>query len=183
MCCFVVYLLIEKVDNCFLCNVFFFSNIDTNENLSLLLNFLYSVNELSSGFFTCRLEMVLLKCFLQRLFSKLPDCHKEHIIKMFPPEESIEVWRVLGFQHLSPTQVQPLLEPIVSMTGECIRSFEQEVNEEDIVNIVSTNSDVNDIFFNRVVAHFFYFVKLINYILKMVLQSFFLQRHNEFISN
>lgn len=67
---------------------------------------------------------------------------------MFPPEESIEVWRVLGFQQLSPSQVQPLLEPIVSMTAVCIRSFEQEVNEEDIVNIVSTNSYVNDSFFN-----------------------------------
>ncbi|KAH1000766.1 hypothetical protein HUJ04_013059 [Dendroctonus ponderosae] len=110
------------------------SNISPEECLSLLINLLYAIQEMQCGFFTNRPEISYLKCLVQRLYSILPDTLKEEVVKLFRPEQHIQVWRFLEFANF-PNKSRKLLEPIVEITADSIHSFTDQITENMIVNV------------------------------------------------
>ncbi|XP_066149712.1 uncharacterized protein [Euwallacea fornicatus] len=116
------------------------SNITSEENLTLLINLLYGVSELSLDIFTHRPDIEFLKCLLHRLFQQLPNVFKEQVVKLFRPEQCVEVWRLLGFEYLPVDLVQSALEPIVSSMADCVGSLGYDADEEVVINIAESSA-------------------------------------------
>ncbi|XP_066249490.1 uncharacterized protein [Euwallacea similis] len=116
------------------------SNISSEENLTLLINLLYAVSELHLDVFTHRPDIELLKCLLHRLFQQLPNVFKEQVVKLFKPEQYVEVWKLLGFQYLPMDLAQSALEPIISSMADCVGSLGHDADEEVVINIAESSA-------------------------------------------
>ncbi|XP_050297056.1 uncharacterized protein LOC126736640 [Anthonomus grandis grandis] len=124
-------------------------NISSQDCICLLINLLYSIEDLTIGYFTHRPEMVYLTHLLHRIFALLPDPLKEQILEIFPPDQHIQVWRFLGFRSVPKYKMKEIMQPVIDNTSASIKPAGPSFDENYIINmgeglhLISTAKELN----------------------------------------
>ncbi|XP_030763390.1 uncharacterized protein LOC115887959 [Sitophilus oryzae] len=114
------------------------SNISPEERMLLLVNYLYSVNDLLCGYFTHQPGITNLRHLFKRMLRSLPNEFKDQVVKLFSPVQYFQIWRFIHFDHLSAQQVKCLIDPLMENTTQCIHRLYIECNEEVPLNIAES---------------------------------------------
>ncbi|XP_076258258.1 uncharacterized protein LOC143195183 isoform X2 [Rhynchophorus ferrugineus] len=110
-------------------------NISENEAFILLINLLYSLNDLHCGSFTSQPDMLYLKCLLFRMFHALSDTSRDQVIKQFCTIRYKQVWKYLDFSLLNFNQISQLMKPTIENANTSINNFSSEFTKDSFMCI------------------------------------------------
>ncbi|CAG9764278.1 unnamed protein product [Ceutorhynchus assimilis] len=96
-------------------------NIPEDDCTRLVINLFNATERLEGVYFTHKPEYIYLKCLLQRIFKFLSHKSKLDLLKVFHPDEHIQVWRFLGFACI---QNQEIFEPVINNTVNYIKELD-----------------------------------------------------------
>lgn len=102
----------------------------------MLINILYSLNDLHCGSFTSRPDMLFLKCLVHRMFHALSGTFRDQVVKQFNTVKYEQVWRYIKFSLLNFNQVSQLMKPALENVNISINNLHSECTKDSSIYIV-----------------------------------------------
>ncbi|XP_044745404.1 uncharacterized protein LOC123307239 [Coccinella septempunctata] len=112
----------------------------SDSRLSLLGDLFQVINDSRVDVSFISSKVILLKKFMQKLFSILDESERQYFLKLYPPSEYLHLWKVIGlnFVPLNDNSLNALLEDISTSLGDIKRlNVEKFIESVEVMKILA----------------------------------------------